>query len=111
MSLKAKIKGAVNKAFVAAGDLVQKATFYDITTSGYDFATGQASQTSKSTTVDIILLETTKQRGEAFEIKAIIKAGPNMDYYDSLTINSVKYYIVSFTDNGYAVELTLKREA
>ena len=112
MSLKAKITAAVNKAFNAVGDLVEKGKLSNTTASNYDFATRSTTTTSKTETVDVIILDTSKDAGVHHDtVKGIMKAGPTLDYYDTLTVNKVKYSIVSYQNNGYTVDLVLKKEA
>jgi hypothetical protein len=110
MSLKAKLKGAVDKAFAGAGDLVLKGKLTNITASGYDFSSGATASTSKTESVDIIILDTKKSAGQAYSVTAIIKSGPTLDNYDSIVVNKVKYSLIDFNDNGFSVDLTLKKE-
>lgn len=112
MSLKAKIKKAVDNAFTALQDLVEDGTLSNKTATSYDFSTGTTQTKSKKETVKVIILERDKQSGVRHdEVKAVIKSGPSLDVYDRLTVASIDYQIVSYTDNGYSVDLILKKEA
>jgi len=110
MSLNAKLKGAVDKAFAAAGDLVLTGRLTNITATGYDFGSGATASAARSETVQIIILDTKKSAGSAYTSTAIIKSGPTLDNYDSILVNREKYSIVDFSDNGFSVDLTLKKE-
>lgn len=111
MSLKAKIKGAVDKAFSAAGDLVLTGSLQDTKATSYDFASGTTTSTTKSISVQIIFLDTKKSTDSAYAVNAIIKSGPSLDGYDKIVVAGKTYGIVDFSDNGFAVEITLKKEA
>lgn len=111
MSLRTKIQGAVNKAFAAAGDLVKQGTLSNRTVSDYNFGTGAVESSTIPVTVDIIILDKKKSSGTPFEYNAIIKSGPTLDAYDTVTVDRVVYSIVSYTDNDFAVDLVLKKEA
>lgn len=110
MSLKTKLKGAVDKAFAAAGDLVLTGTLTNITATGYDFSSGATASTSKTESVKIIILDTKKSAGQPYTATAIIKSGPTLDNYDSILVGTDKYSITDFSDNGFSVDLTLKKE-
>ena len=110
MSLKAKLNGAVDKAFAAAGDLVLTGKLTNITAGSYNFSTGVTETSTRSETVNIIILDTKKSPGGAHTSTAIIKSGPTLDNYDSIIVNREKYSIIDFSDNGFAVDLTLKKE-
>jgi len=111
MSLNAKIKGAVEKAFAAAGDLVKTGTLSNTTTTGYDFSRGQTKSTTESETVEIILLDTkVSTSSDGVTTTAIMRSGPNLDVYDSLVVDSVKYRISDYSDNSFAIDLTLVKE-
>lgn len=110
MSLKAKVKAAVNKAFTAADDLVVSGTLSSKSVTGYDFATRSTSSTTKSIPVKVIL-ETVNRSGEsAFNLQAIMKSGTNISLYDSLTVGTDVYNITSFADDSFVITLQLVKE-
>ena len=112
MSLKAKIKKAVDNAFTALQDLVEDGTLSNTTATNYDFATGTTASTTVSEAVKVIILDRMHSNSDRHdEVKAVMKSGPTLDSYDTLTVASVNYQIVSYTDNGYSVDLILKKEA
>jgi hypothetical protein len=108
MSLSATIKGAVDKAFAAAGDLVKTATLSNTTATSYDFAKGKTISTSKSETVSIIMLET-KSSSDGIKVTAILKSGVDLDVYDVITVDGVEYRMADYSDNGYSIDVTLLR--
>lgn len=108
MSLSAKIKGAVDKAFTAAGDLVKTATLSNTTATSYDFAKGKTISTTKSQTVSIIMLET-KSSSDGIQVTAILKSGVDLDVYDVITVEKVDYRMADYSDNGYSIDVTLLR--
>jgi len=110
MSLSAKVTKAVDKAFAAAGDLVEQGTLSTKTVSGYDFATRSIVSTSSTTTVDVILQSTKKSYGDGFTVTAIMKSGPNLSVYDTLTVSSGSYSIVDHSDNGFTIDAILAKE-
>jgi hypothetical protein len=110
MSLKTKLKGAVDKAFAAAGDLVVTGKLTNVTATSYNFSSGTTSSTARSESVQIIILDTKKSAGSAYSATAIMKSGPSLDNYDSIIVGTDKYSIIDISDNGFAVDLTLKKE-
>jgi len=109
--LKSKIKKAVDNAFTSLADLVQQGKLSNTKATGYDFTSGSTTSTTSTETIDIIILDTKKLSGEPYEVKAIMKSGPSLDNYDKITVGRLQYHIVEFTDNGYSVDLILKKEA
>lgn len=110
MSLSARLKNAVNKAFNAAGDLVKIGTLSNKTVSGYDFATRQTVGKTKSITVEVIITDTKKRSGEGFTTTGIMKSGVNLSVYDTLTVDGKAYKIVDYNDNGFSIDLILSKE-
>jgi len=111
MSLRSKIKSAVDKAFVAAGDLVKDGVLENVTMGGYDFATRSVTKTSTTESVRVIITQKTYtsggDKGEREEWTFIMKSGPKLDMYDTITVDGVGYKIASYTDNDFAIEGTL----
>ena len=114
MSLKTRVRNAVNTAFDKVGDFKQRGELLDKTVSGYNFATRNVSQTVVNTFVDVIFLSSTTPPKRSAELqtsarqhKAIIKSGPNMDAYDTLVVNSVEYRIETYVDNNFVIELSV----
>ena len=111
MSLRARISKAVDDAFNAVGDLAQSGTLSQKNPSGYDFSTNSVSSTNSSSTVEVVITETKRTSGEGYKTIAIIKSGPDVTVYDTLTVNGVSYNIVNHSDNDFAIEMEITREA
>lgn len=109
MSMKAKVKAAVDKAFIAIGDLAVSATLSKNTSSGYDFATGAITTTTTTSKVKVVLELKTKPSGEASSAKAMMKSGTQIGGYDTLTIGTDVYEISEFTDDGFIISLSLTK--
>ena len=110
MSLSAKVSAAVNKAFAAAGDLVQTATLSSKNVSGYDFASRSTVSTSTTITVEVIIQTAQKASGEGFITTALMKSGVDLSVYDTLTVGTKSYNIVDYSDNNFVIEAQLSRE-
>lgn len=110
MSLKAKLRAAVNKAFSAVGDLVVTATLSTKSVTGYDFSGRTIISTEGSTTVDVILQSTQKPSGDGFTTVALMKSGPDLSVYDTLSVDSIIYNIVDYTDDGFVITAIVVRE-
>jgi len=111
MSLSARVKNAVEKAFDAAGDLVKLGTLSTKNVSGYDFATKSTVSTTSSVEVEVIIQSTQKPSGDGFTVVAIMKSGVNLSVYDTLTVEDKVYNIVDYSDNGFAIEAILTKES
>lgn len=110
MSLSAKVSAAVNKAFAAAGDLVQTATLSSKNVSGYDFASRSTVSTASTVTVEVIIQTAQRSSGEGFITTAIMKSGVDLSVYDTLTVGTKAYSIVDYSDNNFVIEAQLSRE-
>jgi len=110
MSLSAKVTAAVNKAFSAAGDLVQLGTLSSKNVSGYDFANRTTVSQSSTTTVEVIIETARRGSGEGFITTAIMRSGLDLSVYDTLTVNNKNYSIVDYSDNNFVIEAQLSRE-
>lgn len=110
MSLSAKMTSAVNKAFLAAGDIVKSGTLSTKTVSGYNFATRSTISTSATLIVDVIIQSTDKPYGEGFTIKALMKSGINLSSYDTLTVSGKVFNIIDYVDNNFTIEAMLTKE-
>jgi len=112
MSLNATLKEAVNKAFLAVGDLVKSATLTDKSVSGYNFSTGEAVSSTATIQVDIILFTRSLPSGEGYSLEAIMKSSTSIDVnvYDTITVGSDSYNIINAADDGFIITLTLKKE-
>lgn len=110
MSLSAKVSAAVNKAFAAAGDLVQTATLSSKNVSGYDFASRSTVSTASTVTVEVIIQTAQRASGEGFITTAIMKSGVDLSVYDTLTVGTKAYSIVDYSDNNFVIEAQLSRE-
>lgn len=110
MSLSAKVNAAVNKAFAAAGDLVQIGVLSSKNVSSYDFSTRKTVSTASTVSIDVIITTAQKASGEGFSTNAIMKSGVDLSIYDLLTVNNKIYNIVNYSDNGFVIEAQLSRE-
>lgn len=110
MSLKAKINAAVDKAFSAVGDLAVTATLSSKDVSDYDFASRGTVSTSTTQTVQVIIEKTQKPSGEGFSTNALMKTGPDLSVYDTITVGTVVYNIVDYDDNGFTITAILVKE-
>jgi len=110
MSLSAKVTAAVNKAFTAAGDLVQTGTLSSKTVSGYDFSSRTTVSTSTTITVQVIIQTAQKVSGEGFITTAIMKSGVDLSVYDTLTVGTKSFSIIDYSDNNFIIEAQLSRE-
>jgi hypothetical protein len=109
MSMRAKVKAAVDKAFVAIGDLAVSATLSKNSSSGYDFASGSIVSTTTTSTVKVVLESKTKPTGDPTSAQALMKSGQQVGGYDTLTIGTDVYNISSFTDDGFIITLSLTK--
>lgn len=110
MSLSAKVTAAVNKAFAAAGDLVQQGTLSSKNVSGYDFASRSTVSTASTITVDVIIETARRASGEGFTTTAIMRSGVDLSVYDTLTVGTKSYSIIDYSDNNFVIEAQLSRE-
>jgi len=110
MSMKARVKAAVDKAFLAIGDLAVSATLSSNSSSGYDFASGSLTTTTTSKVVKVVLESKTKPTGDPTTAKAMMKSGTAIGGYDTLTIGTDVYNISEFTDDGFIINLSLGKE-
>jgi environmental stress-induced protein Ves len=110
MSLSAKVTAAVNKAFTAAGDLVQKGTLTSKSVSTYNFAARATVSTSTTKTVDVIIQTAQKVSGEGFITTAIMRSGEDLSVYDTLTVGTKIFSIIDYSDNNFIIEAQLSRE-
>jgi len=111
MSLRKKIEQAVDKAFKAVGDIASQITLQASTQGSYDFATGTASATITSTTIDAIVMSV-EQKPDAEEILAPRKEVyvkekelSNPALYDTVVINNVNHTIINFTHSPGLITL------
>jgi hypothetical protein len=109
MSMKARVKAAVDKAFLAIGDLAVSATLSNNSSSGYDFASGTITTTTTSKTIKVVLESKTKPTGESTSAQAMMKSGTAIGGYDTLTIGTDVYTISEFTDDGFVITLSLSK--
>lgn len=110
MSLKATLRSAVDTVFNAVGDLAVLATLSSRKVTEYDFASRGVVSTASSQKVEVILLTTQKPTGDGYTTSVIMKSGPDLSVYDTLTVNGVVYNITDYSDNDYAIEATVVRE-
>ena len=80
MSLKETIRSNVANAFEMLGDLKTEITFLASESRGYDFSSGDVSETTNQ----VIANEYNK--------------------FDTFTISDINYKIISYEDNGFAIE-------
>jgi hypothetical protein len=110
MSLRTTVSNAVDKAFAAAGDLVQAGKLSSKKVTGYDFSGSGTVSTSSTKVVDVILTNTKKPTSKSFETLAIMKSGIDVSIYDTIKINNKKYNIESYADDDFVITLVLARE-
>ena len=110
MSLKAKINAAVNKAFAAVDDLKVSASLSSKKVSEYDFSQRGVVASDSQQVVDVIITNTQKPSGEGFTTTALIKSGIDLSVYDTLTVGSVVYNIVDYTDDNFVITAIIVRE-
>lgn len=110
MSLKSKIRAAVNKAFAAVDDLVVVATLSTKNVSGYDFSARGTVSTTGTTSVEVIIQSTQKPSGDGFTTTALMKSGVDLSVYDTLTVGATSYSIVDYTDDGFTISAIIVRE-
>lgn len=110
MSLSAKVNAAVDKAFAAAGDLVKQGRLSSKKVSKYDFATRKVVSSTSVILVDVIITTNKRSSGEGFSTSAIMKSGPDLSVYDTLTVDEKSYKIVDYNDNDFIIEVELSRE-
>jgi hypothetical protein len=110
MSLNAKIRAAVNKAFTAVGDLVVTGTLSSRKVSSYDFANRGVVSSVSTSSVEVIIQSTQKPSGDGFTVTALMKFGPDLSVYDTLTVGSDIYNIADYSDDGFLVTAILVKE-
>jgi len=110
MSLKSKINAAVNKAFIAVGDLVVLATLSSKSVTKYDFNARGTVSTVSNQTVQVIVQTTQKPSGDGFTTTALMKSGVDLSVYDTLTVNKQIFNIVDYTDDGFVITAIITRE-
>jgi len=110
MSLSARLTQAVETAFSAVGDLVKVGTLSSKSVTNYDFATQSTVGTTVSIPIRVIITTQKTASGKGFTLEAIMKSGVDMSVYDTLTVDSINYNIVDYTDNGYIIEAVIVRE-
>lgn len=110
MSLEAKFKAAVEKAFSAAGDLVKPATLYSEITSEFDFSTNETKSSKRRQEVEVIVQKTRKVVNNKYVTEVLMRSGYDMSVYDFITIGRQEFNIVDYSDNGFTISLMLTRE-
>ena len=108
--LDSRIKAAVNKAFLAADDLVESGTLSSKKVTNYDFSQRSTISSSSTQTVDVIIESAKKPNGEGFIITALMKSGVDLTVYDTLTVGTDKYAITDYTDNKFVITAILSKE-
>jgi hypothetical protein len=110
MSLRSKINSAVNKAFLAAGDLVYEGVLSVKNVSSYDFSSRETVSTNNTLAVKVILQSSKKPVDTGFTVSAILKSGIPFGTYDTLVVNNLTYNIVDYDDDGFVITAILTRE-
>lgn len=110
MSLKPRIKAAVDSAFNAASDLVSSGRLVGKSVSSYDFATNKTVSKSSSASVDVIVFNNAKSTDSSKSSKAVIKSGVDISSYSTLVVDKTTYSIEGYDDNGFTIDLTLVKE-
>ena len=114
MSLTALIKDQVANAFVQLGDLKKSIVFNIASDRGYDFSTGEVSETASSiTTEGVIEFVTVNEDNDvnsifdSLRVKFIVNKADfsaDLSQFDSFTTDGKVYRISNFEDNGFSVE-------
>jgi hypothetical protein len=110
MSISARVRTAVDKAFKSAGDLVVSAELRSKAVSSFDFQLGETKSISSTETVEVIVTSTEKPSGEGFTKTAIMKSGLDLSVYDSITIDGKRHNIVDYDDNGFTITVIIVKE-
>jgi len=117
MSYSNLIKKNVASAFKNIGDLGLDMAFNQSVVTGFDFGSNAPVKTSTTKTIKGIVIKTEKltsvSGGNTITSTIIINSEEidDISLYDTLTINSVVWNIISpITDNGYTIKLTATRE-
>jgi hypothetical protein len=110
MSVKAKIKQAVDKAFTSVGDLAVDGTLASKTVSGFNFATQTTTSVSKSEVVKVIITTEEDPSGGPNSLRGLLKSGVDLSVYDTLTVDTKSYNITSSTDDGFLITASLVKE-
>lgn len=109
MSLTSKITAGVNKAFIAAGDLVKTATLSNKVATNFDFLTNTATTATTPRSVETIL--TSSKKGGNISTSVVMKSGIDISVYDTITIDTVSYnFVGDHSDNGFVIEATIIKE-
>lgn len=110
MSLKAKVKAAVNKAFKAVGDLAVLASLSSKKVSQYDFNSRDVVASTSRQSVEVIITNTQKPSDAGFTVNAIMKSGIDIGSYDTLTVGKDVYSIVDYSDDGFTITAIIVKE-
>ena len=112
MGLSATLTKAVDKAFLAVGDLKRTAEVTLKETSGWDVATGKPIASTQTLSVDVILLTKTTADKSIETVDLIFKASQlpgNLS--TTVTIDGISYKLIPpIVNNGYSVEVKAKKE-
>ena len=101
MSLKATIAAAVETAFSAVGDMVQKVTLKRKEDVEFDWTTGKYTSTDSDVTVEAIVTDTAASAGEESQSPTstvVIRTrdvGTDFSFYNSLVIGGIEHRISS----------------
>jgi len=110
MSLRATVLDAVDRAFAAADDLVLLGTLSSKSVETYDFSTRGVVSTESTQTVEVIIETTKRPSGNGFTTTAMLRSGPDLSVYDTLTVSGKVYNIVDFTDDEFTISAILTRD-
>jgi len=96
MLQRSTISNAVNTAFESAGELVRIASLSSSSVSGFNFATGEVTGTSETTSVEVIPYKTVKNERGAFITDLLIRSEDlPLSTYSTITWDGVDYSIES----------------
>ena len=110
MSLRAKVKRAVDTAFSAVGDLAVNGTLSAREVTGYDFGSRGIVSKNSTKTLQVIILTTQKPSDGSYITSAMMKSGPDLSGYDTLTVGTTVYNVTDYSDDGFAITATIVRE-
>ena len=111
--MRAQITNGVNLAFSLLGDLTEKVVFTNVGVSGYDFASGEVTETvSTGVTIPGILEKRYLSSAEPAKerIDFLFRSSEMVDptVYDIVEFDSKKWVIVSSSNNGFVTSVVVE---
>jgi hypothetical protein len=114
MELNSVFTKAVDTVFTQFDSIAVDVKFTQILSGGFNFSTGQIEATSTSITARGILLSENSNgptTAPSNRRKLLLKSGSIVpSYYNTASVDSDDYNIVSFQDNGFVLTLELVKD-